>query len=202
MKIDFRKEYKSLYGAPTGNPVMVDVPDLSFLMIDGIGDPNTSAEYREALEALYALSYSAKFAVKKGAEAVDFAVMPLEGLWWTEDMTKFSPDRKDMWQWTAMIMQPQCVTAAIYDDVLTQVTRKKSVVSLSKVRFEHFREGPCAQIMHVGPYAAEGPTIERLHAFISDQGRQIRGKHHEIYLGDPRRSAPANLKTVVRQPVT
>ncbi len=112
MQIDFKKEYKSLYTASTRSAVIVDVPEFTFLMVDGTGDPNTSAEYQAGLEALYAVSYWLKFAVKKGKEAVDFAVMPLEGLWWTEDMAQFSPDRKDIWQWTAMIMQPEYVTPA------------------------------------------------------------------------------------------
>jgi hypothetical protein len=201
MKIDFRKEYKHLYNASAREAAMVDVPEMNFLMIDGTGDPNTSVDYQAALEALYSLSYWLKFAVKKG-QAVDFAVMPLEGLWWTEDMADFSPDRKDLWQWTAMIMQPQHVTAGLYEEALAQVAVKKKAPALSKVRLAPFHEGLCAQIMHVGSYSAEGPTILKLHDFIKGQGRLMTGKHHEIYLGDPRRSAPERLKTVVRQPVT
>ncbi len=202
MKIDFRKEHRNLYNTSAKSAVIVDVPEMNFLMIDGVGDPNTSAGYQGAIEALYSLSYSLKFAVKKGKEAVDFAVMPLEGLWWTEDMTKFSTDRKDIWQWTAMIMQPEYVTDGLYQDALAQVARKKNTPLLSEVRFSRFQEGLCAQVMHIGPYSAEGPTIERLHGFVKDQGRRLRGKHHEIYLGDPRKSAPETLKTIIRQPVT
>jgi hypothetical protein len=202
MKIDFKKEYRNLYAASTRSPVLVDVPELSFLRIDGVGDPNTSADYQGALEALYALSYTLKFAVKKGKDGVDFAVMPLEGLWWTEDMTKFSPERKDIWQWTAMIMQPEYVTDGLFLEARRQVAKKKDTPSLAKVSFGRFHEGLCAQVMYIGPYSAEGPTITMLHDYIKGQGRQLRGKHHEIYLGDPRRSAPEKLKTIIRQPVT
>jgi hypothetical protein len=167
-----------------------------------VGDPNTSADYQGALEALYALSYTLKFAVKKGKDGVDFAVMPLEGLWWTEDMTKFSPERKDIWQWTAMIMQPEYVTDGLFLEARRQVAKKKDTPSLAKVSFGRFHEGLCAQVMYIGPYSAEGPTITMLHDYIKGQGRQLRGKHHEIYLGDPRRSAPEKLKTIIRQPVT
>jgi hypothetical protein len=202
MKIDFRKEYKDLYTASATRPVIVDVPELSFLMVDGVGDPNTSPDYQGAVEALYGLSYWLKFAVKKGEGGVDYAVMPLEGLWWTEDMAKFSPDRKDIWQWTAMIMQPEYVTPSLFQEALTQVAKKKNPPLLSKVRFSRFHEELGAQVMFIGPYAAEGPTIEMLHGFINTQGRRLRGKHHEIYLGDPRRSAPEKLKTIIRQPVS
>ena len=202
MKIDFRKEYKNLYGASTKIAAIIDVPELNFLMVDGTGDPNTSAEYQGALEALYALSYWLKFTVKKGKEGVDFAVMPLEGLWWAEDMAHFSPDRKDIWQWTAMIMQPEYVTEGLYRNALTEVAKKKNITSLSKVKLAPFHEGLCAQIMYIGPYSAEGPTIALLHEYIHSKGHHLRGKHHEIYLGDPRRSAPEKLKTIIRQPMT
>ena len=200
MKIDLKKELKNLYSASVNNAVLVNVPELNFLMVDGTGDPNTSADYQAAVEALYSLSYALKFAVKKDA-AIDYAVMPLEGLWWTEDMTEFSSDHKDIWQWTAMIMQPEYVTASLYQDMLTQVAKKKPMPSLSKVKYFSFNEGMCAQVMHIGPYSSEGPTIERLHGFIKDKGLRLKGKHHEIYLSDPRRSAPEKMKIIIRQPV-
>jgi hypothetical protein len=201
IKIDFKKELKELYSASAKNAVLVDVPELSLLMVDGSGDPNTSLEYREAIGALYSLSYGLKFAVKKGKDQVDFAVMPLEGLWWTEDMSQFSQDRKDMWLWTAMIMQPKYVTSSLYQDVLAQTQKRKPGNALSKVRLATFKEGLCAQIMHVGPYSGEAPTILKLHEFIREKGHSLAGKHHEIYLGNPERSAPEKLKTIVRQPV-
>ena len=200
LKIDFKKELRDLYAAPTKNAVTVDVPELTFLMVDGSGDPNTSLEYRDAVGALYSPSYGLKFAVKKGGEQVDFAVMPLESLWWSEDPSVFSMERKDKWLWTAMIMQPKYVTQALFEETLVQVAKKKPNDSLKKVMLSTFREGPSAQIMHVGPYSAEGPTISRLHAFISENGHAITGKHHEIYLGNPERTSPDKLKTIIRQP--
>jgi hypothetical protein len=200
-KIDFKKELKDLYCASAKNAALVDVPELSFLMVDGSGDPNTSVEYRDAVGALYSLSYGLKFAVKNGEDQVDFAVMPLEGLWWSEDPADFTLGRKDKWQWTAMIMQPRYVTFNLYAEVLKQTRKKKPSNALSKVRLATFKEGLCAQIMHLGPYSGEAPTITRLHDFIRGQGHSLAGKHHEIYLGNPERSAPEKLKTIVRQPV-
>ncbi len=200
MKIDFKKELRDFYSASSRNAAVVDVPEFAFLMVDGSGDPNTSLEYRDAIGALYSLSYALKFAVKKGKEQIDFAVMPLEGLWWSEDMARFSMERKDKWLWTAMIMQPEYVTSGLFEETLEQVRKKKPSDSLSKVTFARFREGPCAQIMHLGPYAAEAPTIAKLHDFILEEHHVLAGKHHEIYLGNPEKSAPEKLKTIIRQP--
>ncbi len=200
-KVDFKREYKELYKAGR-DPSFVDVPELAFLMVDGHGDPNTAAEYRQAVEALYTVSYSLKFAIKRAGDGFDYGVMPLEGLWWAPDMSDFTSQKKSDWDWTAMIMQPDEVTQDRLEDALASATAKKSLPAAAKLRLERFREGPAAQVMHIGPYSAEGPTIERLHEFIAESGRTLRGKHHEIYLGDPRRSAPEKLKTVVRQPVS
>ena len=201
VKIDFKKELKHLYRSSAKEVALVDVPEMSFLMIDGRGDPNTAQEYQEAVEALYAVSYALKFMVKNSEAAIDYVVMPLEGLWWTEDMTKFSSDDKDIWKWTAMIMQPEYVTRAFVDEALREVEEKKNPPALSKTRFESYDEGLAVQIMHIGPYSEEAPTIEKLHTFAREKGHQLRGKHHEIYLSDPRRTAPDRLKTVIRQPV-
>lgn len=200
-KIDLKKELKQLYNPPEKEAVIVDVPKMSFLMVDGQGDPNTAQEYKDAIEALYAVSYTLKFMIKKGKE-VDYVVMPLEGLWWTEDMTEFTMENKDAWKWTSMIMQPPYVTQELVQKALKQVEEKRNLPALSKMRFESFHEGLSLQIMHIGPYSAEGPTIERLHNFIREKGYGLRGKHHEIYLSDPRRSKPGKLKTVIRQPIT
>jgi len=181
--------------------VLVDVPAMNFIMVDGSGDPNTSPEYQAAIEALYTLSYTLKFMVKKGPAAVDYGVMPLEGLWWTPDPARFSMADKDKWLWTAMIMQPEYVTQDLFKQALTDAGKKKPNPALAKARCESFHEGSSAQIMHIGPWAAEAPTIEKLHKFIVDKGYNLRDKHHEIYLGDPRRSAPEKLKTIIRQPV-
>jgi hypothetical protein len=201
VKLDLKKDLKHLYNASAKEVVMVDVPPFSFLMIDGAGDPNTAPEYQQALEALYGVAFTLKFAIKNGELGIDYPVMPLQGLWWADDPSDFRLGRKDNWQWTMMILQPDCVTQALVDQALEQVRRKKDLPALPALRFERFREGLAAQILHIGPYAAEAPTIARLHQFIADSGRHLTGKHHEIYLGDPRKSAPEKLKTIVRQPV-
>ena len=200
-KVDFKKQLKHLYRPPAKNAVAVEVPVMNFLMLDGEGDPNSAPAYGEAVEALYAVAYALKFMIKKGPQAVDYGVLPLEGLWWVEDMRQFSVENKSAWQWTMMIMQPEYVTRELYEAALVQVEAKKGPPALGKMRLESYAEGLSAQIMHSGPYAAEAPTIEKLHQFIADQGYQRRGKHHEIYLGDPRRTAPERLKTVIRQPM-
>lgn len=199
-KIDLKKDLKHLYAASGKKIVLVDVPRMNFLMMDGQGDPNTAEAYSDAVQALYTLSYTLKFMIKKGELAIDYGVMPLEGLWWTDDMADFSPDNKDIWKWTAMIMQPAWVTADLVEEARRQAAKKKPLPAISEVRFEGFEEGKAVQCLHVGPYADEGPTIERLHQFIRDQGLELAGKHHEIYLSDPRRADPAKLKTIIRQP--
>lgn len=202
-KVDFKKELKHLYKPSAKEVMIVDVPEMNFLMIDGQGDPNTAQEYKDALGALYAVSYALKFMVKK-EKAIDYGVMPLEGLWWTDDMTQFSTENKDIWKWTAMIMQPEYVTKDLLNEALKQVEKKKNLPALPKIRFQSFHEGLSDQIMHIGPYSAEGPTIKKLHNFIKENGYTFEGlteKHHEIYLSDPHRSAPEKMKTVIRQPI-
>ena len=199
-KLDLKKQLKHLYTPFKKEISIVDVPLMNFIMIDGSGDPNTSQEYQEALGALYGLSYTIKFASKKQL-GIDYVVMALEGLWWAEDMAEFSMDDKGSWQWTMMMLQPDHITAEFVEEARTTLAKKKDPPGLSKVRFERFDEGLSAQIMYLGPYADEGPTIARLHAAIKEKGYELRGKHHEIYLGDPRRTAPEKLKTVIRQPI-
>jgi hypothetical protein len=199
-RIDLRKELKHLYNPSSKQIAIVDVPEMNFLMIDGQGDPNTSVAYRDAVEALFAVSYTLKFMIKKSESPVDYAVMPLEGLWWVEDMTQFRMHNKDAWKWTSMIMQPEYVTAELFQETLKRVRKKKDLPALSGMRFESFHEGQAAQILYFGAYADEGPTIEGIHRFITEQGHRLRGRHHEIYLSDPRRTAPEKLKTVIRQP--
>ena len=199
-KIDLKKELKHLYRPSARKFAVVDVPPMQFLMIDGQGDPNTAQAYADALETLYAVAYTIKFASKKQLQR-DFTVMPLEGLWWAEEMAEFSQENKDNWLWTAMIMQPDWIDAEMVAAAKETAGRKKGLPALPKLRFEVYNEGLSVQIMHIGPYADEGPTIARLHAFIKEQGYRPAGKHHEIYLSDPRRTAPEKLKTVIRQPV-
>ena len=196
-----RKEFRQLYDPSPKETTIVDVPEMNFLMVDGAGNPNTAQEYKDAVETLYAVSYALKFMVKKGETAVDYSVMSLEGLWWADDMSQFSVENKDIWKWTSMIMQPKYVTKDMFDEAIEQVKKKKNLLTLPKIRFENFHEGLAAQVMHLGPYVAEGPTIESLYGFIKKNGYELRGRHHEIYLTDPRRSAPEKMKTVIRQPV-
>ncbi len=198
-KLDLKVTLKGLYRAPAA-PVVVDVPPMNYLMIDGIGDPNTSPAYTRAIEALYGVSYTLKFTVKRSAAAIDYAVMPLEGLWWADDMRAFADGVRANWHWTAMILQPDLITAAGVKAALAALRQKHPSPALDLLRFERFAEGRAAQLMHVGPYNTEGPNIERLHAFIAGHGGQLGGKHHEIYLSDPRRSAADKLKTIIRQP--
>jgi hypothetical protein len=190
-------DVKELYGASSTGPSIIDVPKLQFLMVDGTGDPNQPGAFQDAIQALYSLSYGAKFMLKK--EGIEFRVSPLEGLWGSAG--GFNPNHKMTWRWTAMIMQPSAVTPAVLQKVRAEAMRKKPLPALSKVRLETFQEGRSAQIMHIGPYSAEAPTITKLHEFIKKQGYRLVGKHHEIYLGDPQRSAPARLKTLIRQPI-
>jgi hypothetical protein len=198
-KIDFKKELKYLYNPTSKEVTAVEVPAMNFLLIDGEGAP-ASQQYSAAIEALFNVSYTLKFMVKKG-KSVDFAVMPLEGLWWVDDMAKFSVERKDEWKWTSMIMQPKYVTADDFKLAIDQVRKKKNLTALSKLRFECFNEGKAAQIMHIGPYSAEGPNIAKIHAYILNSGHALSGKHHEIYLNNPSKTAPAKLKTIIRQPM-
>ena len=202
-KIDFKKELKHLYSPPSKEPVIVDVPPMNYLMVDGSGDPNTTQEAKDAIEALYPVAYALKFMVKK-EQGIDYGVMPLEGLWWADDMSQFTTDNKDIWKWTYMIMQPEYVTEALVKRALEQVQKKKNPPALPKVRFASLPEGLSAQIMHIGPFSAEGPTIEKLHSFIREKGYRFDGlvqKHHEIYLSDIRKAAPEKMKTVLRQPM-
>lgn len=199
-KLDLKKELKHLYNPSAKEVTAENVPAFNFLMIDGRGDPNTSPEYAAAVEALYALAYTLKFKVKKSQGGVDYAVMPLEGLWWVEDMRQFDINKKHAWQWTMMILQPKPVTAKLFEEAKPETIEKKKLPTLSRVRFEPYAEGQAAQIMHIGPYSAEGPTVARLHTFIQQNGHALSGKHHEIYLGDPRKTAPEKLRTVIRQP--
>jgi hypothetical protein len=196
-KVDFKRELPDLY-RPGRKPVLVEVPELSFLMVDGHGDPNTSAAYVEAIEALFSISYTLKFTVKH--DGPDYAVMPLEGLWWSHDMATFTTGEKSAWNWTAMIMQPDFVTDAMLAGAVQAAQKKRALPAAPNVRLERFKEGLSAQVMYVGAYADEGPAIKRLHEFIAEQGLSLRGKHHEIYLGDPRRCAPEKLRTIIRQP--
>jgi hypothetical protein len=199
-KMDFKQELKKLYQASAKDVVLVDVPSMDFLMVDGQGDPNTSQDYADAIEALFLVAHTLKFTVKKGALAMDYAVMPLECMWWAEDMDSFAAGEKSLWKWTAMIMQPPFITSSMVYGAIAQAQKKKPLAALSRVHLNSFSEGKCAQILHIGPFSQEGSTIEKVHKFIHSKTK-LRGKHHEIYLSDIRKAMPERWKTIVRQPM-
>jgi len=201
-KVDFKRELRHLYRPSSKAFAVVDVPPMQFLMVDGHGDPNTARAYQDALEALYAVAYKLKFLSKRQLER-DYVVPPLEGLWWAEDMDTFTIGRdKTAWDWTMMIMQPEWITQEMFAGAVQEVVRSKNVPALPKLRLEAYHEGLVVQILHLGSYDDEGPTLHRMHhEFMPQNDFEPAGKHHEIYLSDPRRVAPERRKTVLRQPV-
>jgi hypothetical protein len=199
-KLDLKKSMGTLYAPKPKVVVEVVVPAMQFLMIDGQGDPNTSLAYAAAVEALFSLSYAIKFMVKKGPMALDYGVMPLEGLWSVDDMAQFDVQRKADWRWTMMIMQPDVVTPALMTQAMEGVLSRRNNPALTTLRLERFDEGHCAQTLHVGPFATEGPNVALLHQHVAAHG-QLRGKHHEIYLSDIRKADPSRWRTILRQPM-
>jgi hypothetical protein len=207
---DFVKENKALYQPKTG-PVIIDVPTMKFLMVDGKGAPDPDdgtgehvSDFQDAMGALYGVVYSIKMSYK-GDEQLpgyeNFKVPPPEALWWMTDHSDFDMTKPNEWRWTLMLRVPDFVTQNIVDKYIDQLVIKKKSNRYKKVRLEEYTEGNSVQILHVGPYAEEGPNIQKMHVFAQEQGYKLHGKHHEIYFGDPRRTAPANLKTVLRQPI-
>ena len=202
-KIDFKKKLKQLYLPGKNEVVTVEVSEMQFLMIDGIGSPGDSQEYLDALAALYPVAFKTKFLSK--AKGKDYVVPPLEGLWWADNMKDFTEGNRDNWKWTMMIMQPDWITQDMINEAIAINKEKKPELSnlLSKLRLEKYKEGKVAQIMHIGPYSEEGATVQKVHDFIVKEGGNFNGhdnKHHEIYLSDPRKANPATMKTVIRQP--
>lgn len=206
-KLDLKKELKYLYAPSAKRVELVEVPRFKFVMIDGQiepgATPETSASFQNTMGALYGAAYTLKFMSKlRKEDPVDYTVMALEGLWWTES-GEFDFERKEDWLWTLMIMQPDHITEEMFQEAIRQVREKRGDnAALSQLRLESFHEGLCMQIMHVGPYEDEPQTIAKMMAFARENGYQLRGKHHEIYLGDPRRAKPERLKTILRHPVS
>ena len=205
IKLDLRKELKYLYNPSPKKVEIIDVPFFQFAMVDGGieagSSPGLSESFQEAIQALYGISYTLKFMSKQRPEnPIDYSVMALEALWWVES-GDFDITRPDDWRWTAMMLQPNHITRAMYEEALAQLRKKKPGSSLDQLRLEAFHEGLSMQIMHIGPYAKEPATIAKMHEFARENGYVLHGRHHEIYLGDPRRADPAKLKTVLRQPV-
>jgi hypothetical protein len=200
-KVDLKTLHRVLYTAPRGRFVEVDVPPLTYLAVDGVGDPNTAASYREAVEALFSLSYAVKFASKKGLGR-DYVVAPLEGLWTADDPRSFVRREKDAWRWTLLVLQPDWVDAGLVAEVTARVRGTKDLPALDRVERRTVTEGRSVQTLHVGPYDDEGPVLAELHdVYLPEHGLTFAGPHHEIYLGDVRRTDPARLRTVLRQPV-
>jgi len=200
-KFDFKKELKHLYSPSKKDFAVVDVPPMSFLQIDGHGDPNTADEYKQAVETLFALAFNIKFRSKKELGR-DYVVPPLEGLWWAEDMDSFITRDKNQWDWTMMIMQPDWISAEMVSASIATVGGKKDLPALPKVEFSTYNEGLSVQILHLGSYDDEGPTIHRMHhEWMPTNGYTENGVHHEIYLSDPRKTVPEKLRTVLRQPI-
>lgn len=200
-KIDFKKEWKFLYQPSKEDFEVVDVPQMSFLKVDGHGDPNTAPEYTQAVEALYAVAYKIKFFSKKNGR--DYVVPPLEGLWWAEDMNSFTLTRdKSRWDWTMMIMTPEWISGEMVENAIQDAASNKDLPGLSELRWEPYQEGLSAQILHLGSYDDEGPVLARLHDdWMPSNGYTFNGLHHEIYLSDPRRVEEHKLKTILRQPI-
>ncbi len=201
-KLDLKKQQKEIYAPSAKKVSMLDLGPMTYLMVDGKGTPE-SPEYARAVQALFAVSYTMKVIIKKGPRTLDYGVMPLEGLWWADDMAHFSTARdKSQWQWRMMIRQPDFITEADIGEALDAAARKKSPPDTGGLRLESFHEGPCAQILHIGPFEDEGPTIARLHQEIKAAGGRLSGRHHEVYLSDIRRAAPEKWRTILRQPFT
>jgi len=200
-KVDLKKELDS-YRASHGEFRLVDVAPAQYLMVDGHGDPNTAQEYADALTALYPVAYKLKFVSKDELDR-DYVMMPLEALWWASDMDAFTAARdKSRWDWTAMILVPDWITADMYDAAVADVARKDPPACLEEVRLETLHEGRCVQTLHIGSYDDETPVLAEMHQeFIPRAGLRMIGRHHEIYLSDPRRVQPSKLRTILRQPV-
>ena len=208
-KTDYKKKDKELY-MPKTRPAIVEVPSMMFIMVDGCGDPNTSLEYKNAIEILYGLSYAIKMSKMSGRapkEYFEYVVPPLEGLWGVrgEGFDGINLTDKSLFKWTSMIRQPEFVTEEVFADAKQELSKKKPHLDLSLSRLTGFAEGLCCQIMHLGPYDNEPESILKMKEYIHSSGYEEdfsgERRHHEIYLGDPRKTAPERLKTVIRHPV-
>ncbi|MHA1560914.1 MAG: GyrI-like domain-containing protein [Promethearchaeota archaeon] len=201
-KLDYKKEFPDLYKPSLKEPTIIKIPKMMFFMIDGTGDPNTSDEYKEVVQLLYNISYALKMKViKKETPSKDYVVPPLEGLWYMPKMEEWSMDEKDKWEWTMMIRIPDFVKDSQIKKAMKILKETKNPDSFSKLRYEQYDEGTCVQIMYLGPYDEEPPTIKKIHQFAKKNGYNLNGHHHEIYLSDPRRVEPERLKTILRHPI-
>jgi hypothetical protein len=200
-RYDVKRALKQCYAPRNTDWALIDVPTQQFIAVDGCGDPNTSADYARAVEALYAVAYTIKFA-SKTALGRDFVVGPLEGLWWSDNPEVFTTRAKHAWHWRMLISQPDWITDDLIDEAKQTALTKKGLPAIAGISRETLHEGASAQLLHVGPYDDEGPVLARLHhEYLAANNLRMFGHHHEIYLSDPRRTEPAKLKTILRQPV-
>jgi hypothetical protein len=200
-KIDLKQEFKQYYSPKPGEPELVEPPKMRFVMVDGEGDPN-SPEFQTAVGALYSVMYSLKFARKKAGQEPDFSVGALEGLWSVRGGKMFEVGKRDDWLWTLMIWLPDMIKNEEVAAAVVELKVKKPNPALAKVRVEELNEGRCVQIMHVGPYATEPASVKLMTDFAAAQGLTQSGRHHEVYLSDPRRVEPENMRTILRHPVS
>lgn len=200
-KIDFKRQYKTLYTASPKRISLVDVPKLPFLTLTGQGDPETSPDFQGKVEALYGISFTLKFMNKETGWGPDYAVPPLEGLWWADKLTDFADMIRENWKWKLMILQPDFISEEMMEQSVAKVARKRPSPYPGQAKLESFTEGLSAQVLHVGPYREATETIRNLHEFIKANNYDLRGEHHEVYLSDPRRASPDKLRTIIRQPV-
>lgn len=200
-KVDFREELKHLYSSEENKIFLVNVPPMNFLMVDGRGDPDRSPEFKQSIEALFTVSYVIKFAIEKSSLEIDYGVMPLEGLWWSESEDRYRRTEREEWFWSLMIMQPDYVHKNLVEAALKESARQKQLPALTRVRFDSYFEGQAVQVMHGGLFFEEGPTVEKLYAYIEEKDFDFNGKHHEIYLSELRRGESKRWRTIIRQPV-
>jgi hypothetical protein len=201
-KLDLKKQFPEFY-KPSKKPHIVDIPEMTFFMVDGTGYPTDNPLYQEAIQLMYGASFALKMKVIKPT-GKDYVVPPLEGLWWADDMAVFTDDymkRKDEWKWTSMIRVPDFITEEQIKKGLEVFKENKNPENFEKLRYQNYTEGRVVQVLHLGPFSEEGPVIERMHEYAIDQGYILHKKHHEIYLSDPRRTKPEKLRTVIRQPI-
>jgi hypothetical protein len=200
-KLDLKKEFRECYTAPADRFQIVCVPRMQFLMVDGCGDPNKAPRFEQCVQSLYSVAYCVKLALRKAGGHEDYVVGPLEGLWWTDDPVAFTLDKRDTWKWTLMLAQPQFITETMVWQAVADASAGDDAPLSAAVRLESLEEGLCCQILHVGPNEDEAATIARMHAFIHAKGHHLRGRHHEIYMNDPRRNAPQKRRTILRQAI-
>ena len=198
---DSKKEFNRLYRATTRRIDEVDVPAMKFLMVDGSCQGSNYHEFRNGIEGLFALSHGIKAAIARTHIGFEYAVMPLECLWWVRGRGDYTPENREEWKWILMMVQPEYVTSALVREALGGMGKGGALPAISKVRFGVFAEGLSAQTLHNGPRGEKWTTLRRLRAFIEKRGYQVRGRHHEVYISDPRTMTADKMKMILRLPI-